>query len=247
MTIESTTDLESMRAVGKLVAQALREMRASLAPGMTTEELDDVGARFLRRHGARSAPQLTYSFPGFNCISVNDEVVHGVPRDRILNPGDVVKIDVTAELDGYIADAAVTAVIPPGSREAEALVQTAMGAFERAFRIAKAGLRISELGRQVEAEVNRRGHAVIHEMCGHGVGRTLHEKPMVPNFFSPFTPGVLSEGLVIALEPIICERASDVYEDEDGWTIKTENGSLAAHYEHTILIHEGRAEILTAA
>jgi methionyl aminopeptidase len=247
VTIESGNDLEAMRAVGKLVARALREMRASLEPGMTTAQLDDVGAKFLRKHGARSAPQLTYDFPGFNCISVNDEVVHGVPSDRVLAAGDVVKIDVTAELDGYIADAAITAVIPPVSPEADRLVQTAMAAFERAFRIAKAGVRVSELGRQVETEVNRRGHAVIHDMCGHGVGRALHEKPTVPNFFSPFTPGILSEGLVIALEPIICESPSEVYESDDGWTLCTETGVLAAHYEHTILIHEGRAEILTAA
>lgn len=247
MTIESQGDLEAMRVIGRLVALTLREMRSALAPGMTTEQLDEVGARFLRRHGARSAPQLTYDFPGFNCISVNDEVVHGVPRDRVLGPGDVVKIDVTAELGGYIADAAITAIIPPVSVEAERLVQTAMAAFERAFRVARSGVRVSELGRQVETEVTRRGHAVLHDMCGHGVGRSLHEKPTVPNFFSPFTPGVLSDGLVIALEPIICERPSDVYEDEDGWTIRTENGCLAAHYEHTILIQQGKAEILTAA
>jgi methionyl aminopeptidase len=247
MTIESQGDLESMRVVGRLVAQTLQEMREALEPGMTTEQLDDVGARFLRRHGARSAPQLTYDFPGFNCISVNDEVVHGVPCDRVLAAGDIVKIDVTAELDGYIADAAITAIIPPARPATEHLVQTAMAAFERAYRVARAGLRISELGRQVEYEVHRRGHAVLHDMCGHGVGRALHEKPTVPNFFSPFTPGALSEGLVIALEPIICERPSDVYEDDDGWTIRTSNGALAAHYEHTILIHKGRAEILTAA
>ena len=247
MTIESEGDLVAMRAIGRLVAETLREMQASLAPRMTTAQLDEIGANYLRRHGARSAPQLTYDFPGFNCISVNDGVVHGVPNDRPLAAGDVVKIDVTAELDGYIADAAVTAVIPPVSPAAEKLVQSARASFERAFRIAKAGVRIAELGRQVEAEVNRWGFTVIHDMCGHGVGRALHEQPSVPNFFSPFTPGVLSEGLVIALEPIICESPTDVYEDDDGWTIRTENGCLAAHYEHTIVIHDGRAEILTAA
>jgi len=247
MTIESKNDLTAMRAIGKLVAETLREMRASLAPKMTTAQLDEIGAKYLRKHGARSAPQLTYDFPGFNCISVNDEVVHGVPNDRPLAPGDVVKIDVTAELDGYFADAAITAVIPPVSRAAEKLVQSSQAAFERAFRVAKSGLRVSELGRQVETEVNRWGFSVIHDMCGHGVGRALHEQPSVPNFFSPFTPGVLSEGLVIALEPIICESPTDVYEDDDGWTIRTGNGCLAAHYEHTIVIHEGRAEILTAA
>src|SRR4051812_31915700 len=177
MTVESKSDLEGMRAVGKLVGEALREMREVVEPGMTTEELDDFGAKYMKKHGARSAPQLTYDFPGFNCISVNDEVVHGVPRDRVLAPGDVVKIDVTAERDGYIADAAITAIIPPASPQATRLVETAMAAFERAFRVAKAGLRVAELGRQVETEVLRRGHAVLHDMCGHGVGRALHEKP----------------------------------------------------------------------
>jgi methionyl aminopeptidase len=247
MTIQSKNDLAAMRAIGKLVAGTLREMRAALAPKMTTAQLDEIGAKYLRRHGARSAPQLTYNFPGFNCISVNDEVVHGVPDNRPLVAGDVVKIDVTAELDGYIADAAITAVIPPVSPAAEQLVQSAQAAFERAFRIAKSGVRVAELGRQVETEVARWGFAVIHDMCGHGVGRALHEQPSVPNFFSPFTPGVLTDGLVIALEPIICESATDVYEDDDGWTLRTQNGCLAAHYEHTIVIHEGRAEILTAA
>lgn len=247
MTIESKHDLTAMRAVGKLVAGALREMRDSLAPRMTTEQLDDIGARYLRRHGARSAPQLTYDFPGFNCISVNDGIVHGVPNDRPLAAGDVVKIDVTAELDGYIADAAVTAVIPPAAPRALRLAYAAEVAFDRAFRIAKSGTRISALGREVEAEVKRRGFAVVHDMCGHGVGRGLHEQPTVPNFYSPLTPGTLSDGLVIALEPIICETPTSVYEDEDGWTIRTENGCLAAHFEHTIVIHDGRAEILTAA
>lgn len=247
MTIESKHDLTAMRAVGKLVAGALREMRNALAPRMTTEQLDDIGARYLRRHGARSAPQLTYDFPGFNCISVNDAIVHGVPNDRPLAAGDVVKIDVTAELDGYIADAAVTAVIPPASPRALRLAYAAEVAFDRAFRVAKSGMRIAALGREVEAEVKRHGFSVVHDMCGHGVGRGLHEQPSVPNFYSPMTPGMLSSGLVIALEPIICETATPVYEDEDGWTIRTENGCLAAHFEHTILIHEGCAEILTAA
>src|SRR4029079_118189 len=168
MTIQSSSDLAGMRAAGKLVAQALREMRSAAAPGMTTGQLDDVGAKFLRKHGARSAPQLTYNFPGFNCISVNDEIVHGVPGARALRGGDVVKIDVTAELDGFIADSAVTVVIPPVSTRANNLAQCARAAFKKAVRIAGADVPISELGRTVETEVERWGHSVIREMCGHG-------------------------------------------------------------------------------
>ena len=247
MTIESTGDLDGMRAVGKLVARALREMRAAVKPGMTTEQLDDVGANFLRRHGAKSAPQLTYAFPGFNCISVNDEVVHGIPGARVLRQGDVVKIDVTAELDGYIADAAITVLIPPVTTDAHNLAQCARAAFKRALAVAAARVPIAELGRAVENEVEYWGHSVIRDMCGHGVGRALHEKPSVPNFFSPHTVGRLERGMVIALEPIISATPTAVEEGADGWTIRTVNGCLAAHYEHTIVIQEGRAEILTAA
>jgi methionyl aminopeptidase len=247
VTIESKSDLNGMRVVGKLVARALREMRESLRPGMTTAQLDDVGARFLRKHGARSAPQITYDFPGFSCISVNDEVVHGVPDGHVLRAGDVLKIDVTAELDGFFADAAITVVIPPGTAAAQHLADCAEAAFHRAVRVANGGVRIAELGRAVEAEVQRWGHAVIHDMCGHGVGRALHEQPSVPNFFSPFMPGRLQEGLVFALEPIIAESATAIYEDEDGWTLRTMNGCLAAHFEHTIVIRDGKPEILTAA
>jgi len=247
MTIQSANDLKSMRAVGRLVGLALQEMRAAVTPGMTTEQLDDLGAAFMRRRGARSAPQLTYDFPGVSCISVNDEIVHGVPGPRVLRAGDVLKIDVTAELDGYIADSAITVLIPPVTSKAHNLAQCAQVAFKKAVKVAVARARVAELGRAVEGEVMRWGHSVVREMCGHGVGRGLHEEPSVPNFFSPHTRGRLEDGMVIALEPIISESPSEIVEDDDGWTIRTANGCLAAHYEHTIVIREGRAEILTAA
>jgi methionyl aminopeptidase len=245
MTIQSASDLASIRAVGRLVGQAIREMRGAVAAGMTTEQLDAVGERYLRGQGARSAPQLTYDFPGFNCISVNDEIVHGVPGPRVLRPGDVVKIDVTAELDGYIADSAVTVIVPPVTTRAQNLVQSAKAAFKRAAKVAAANVRVAELGREVEAEVERWGHAVVHEMCGHGVGRAIHEPPSVPNFFSPFTPGRLAGGMVIALEPIVSEWKTKILEVEDGWTMRTANGCLAAHHEHTVLITQSGVEILT--
>jgi len=165
----------------------------------------------------------------------------------VIRAGDVVKIDVTAELDGFIADSAITVIIPPGTPPAQSLKRCAKAAFDRALSVAVPRTRIAELGRAVEAEVERWGHAVVHDMCGHGVGRALHEPPSVPNFFSPFTPGQLEEGLVIALEPIISATPSAVVEDVDGWTLRTATGCLAAHYEHTIVIRGDHAEILTAA
>src|SRR5262245_11651280 len=175
MTISSTSDLEGMRRVGRLVAETLNEMRAAVRPGVTTAELDDIGAARARRHGARSAPQLAYKFPGFNCISVNEEIVHGIPGLRALRPGYVVKLDVTLELDGFIADSAVTVLVPPALPEARALARCARVALNRALDAARAGRSINEVGRVIEGEANRHGFHVVRELCGHGVGRRIHE------------------------------------------------------------------------
>ena len=246
MTVASNSDLAGLQRVGALVARALREMEGQARPGLTTGELDDLGAAFLRRHGARSAPQLSYDFPGFSCISVNDQIVHGVPGSRVLAPGDVVKIDVTAELDGYVADAAITVTLPPVSAEARRLRKCAQRAFAKAMEVARAGTPIREIGRAVEGEVTRQNFSVVREMCGHGVGRTIHEQPSVPNFYSVLTRGVLTDGMVIAVEPIISARACHVVEESDGWTLRTHNGSLAAHYEHTVVIRHGEPLLVTA-
>jgi methionyl aminopeptidase len=236
-----------MRTVGALVALALKEMKAALAAGMTTGELDAVGARFLRAHGARSAPQFTYGFPGFTLVSVNEEIVHGVPGKRIIQPGDVVKIDVTAELGGYIADSASTVALPPYRPRARELVRCAHAAFDAALGVARAGTRVAEIGRAVEGEARRHGFHVIRTLFGHGVGRAIHEEPSVPNHYSPHTRGTLTEGLVVAIEPMVTVERANVVEERDGWTMRTHNRSLAAHYEHTVMISGERPVILTAA
>lgn len=247
MTISSKDDLAGMTRVGRLVGEAIREMKAAVRPGMTTAELDAVGAGWLRRQGARSAPQLTYNFPGFNLISVNEQVVHGVPGPRRLEPGDVVKIDVTAELGGYIADAAVTVVLPPISPTARKLKRCVRAAFEQGLSVARPGNRVSEIGRVVDKEVRRYGFTVLRNLCGHGVGRTIHEAPSVPNFYDPGMRDVLTEGMVIALEPMISAEPARTVREPDGWTIRTHNRSLAAHYEHTVVISRGQPLVLTAA
>ncbi len=247
MTISSTADLAGIAEIGRLVGLALQEMQAAGRVGMTTAQLDAVGAAFLRRHGARSAPQFTYDFPGFTCISVNEEVVHGVPGPRVLRPGDVVKIDVTAELAGFIADAAVTVVLPPAKTRALNLRDCAIAAFGRALDAMRAAAGVAEIGRAVEQEVHRRGFSVLRELGGHGVGRAVHEKPSVPNYYSPFTRDVLTEGLVLAVEPIISAEPAGIVEELDGWTLRTDNRCLAAHYEHTVIIKQGRPIVLTAA
>ncbi len=246
MTITSQEELAGMERIGRLVGLTLREMKAAATPGMTTEELDGIGADFLQSRGARSAPQMAYGFPGFTCLSVNEEVVHGVPGPRRLQPGDVIKIDVTAELDGYVADAAVMKLLPPVSEQASRLEACAVSAFGRAMRAARAGNRVAEIGREVEAEVHRHGFRVLRDLAGHGVGRSIHEEPTVPNFFDRRSNARLREGMVIAVEPIFATGPARLVEEKDGWTLRTHNRCLAAHYEHTVVITQDGPKLLTA-
>jgi methionyl aminopeptidase len=247
MTIESDRDLAGLRKAGRVVALALAEMKDNLQPGMSTAELDAIGAAVFERHGARSAPDIVYGFPGVNLISLNDEAVHGVPGDRTINPGDLVKIDVTAELDGYIADAAVTVPLPPGPTVHERLRDCAEAAFGRAVAVARAGRPLNKIGRVVETTARRQGFTVFPDLSGHGVGRTIHEYPTIPNYYDRRLEMPLREGLVITIEPIISGGSNRTIGAEDGWTIKTADGSPAAHYEHTIVITRGSPILLTAA
>ena len=235
-----------MQHVGRVVAITIAEMKAAARVGMTTAELDAVAASAFRRFGARSAPQIIYGFPGVTCISVNDEIVHGIPGSRRLEPGDVVKVDVTAELGGYIGDAATTILLPPTRLNATRLKQAASTALRAALSVARTGERVSVIGRAVETEANRAGFAVVRELCGHGVGRKIHERPSVPNYEDRFSRDVLTEGLVIAVEPMLSELPSRAVEADDGWTIRTGDGCLAVHEEHTIVITAGAPLVVTA-
>ena len=236
-----------MQRVGETVAQILREMCGHAQPGMTTAELDQIGAREMKRRGARSAPRAMYGFPGHTCISVNQEIVHGIPGGRRLKPGDVVKIDVTAEQDGYVADAARTMILEPCSSEVERLRRCAVMALDEALLAARAGARFSAIGRAVERRARRDGFAVIRELCGHGVGRAIHEEPSVPNYDSPLARTILTDGLVIAVEPMLAMRPTRAVEMPDGWTIRTADGSVAVHEEHTVIVSGERPIVLTAS
>ena len=247
MSIESQADFEGMSRVGKAVAAALKAMLDYVRPGVSTADVDSVGAKVLRDHGAQSAPQIIYGFPGVNLISVNDEVVHGIPGNRLLLPGDLVSLDVTAELDGYIADAARTIPLPPYSEKAARLCRCARTALEEATAVARAGRPIHCIGKAVEEAVRKSGFAVIKGLGGHGVGKHIHENPFVSNVFHPTDTQPLSDGLVLTIEPMIAERSGRIFEDDDGWTIRTADGGLSAHYEHTVVIREGKPILLTAA
>src|SRR5215213_11430750 len=212
MTIESDNDLNGLRWAGRVVALAIETMKAALEPGMTTAELDAVGAEVYERYGARSAPQLVYGFLGVNLIRVNDEAVHGVPGGRVIQRGDLVKIDVTAEVGGYVADAAVTVALPCGPEVHEELRECAELAFARAASVARAGRPVNKIGRVVETAVCRRGFAVLPGLSGHGVGRTIHEPPTIPNYFDRWFYRPLTEGLVITIEPIIAAGSDQTVE-----------------------------------
>ena len=222
-------------------------MRERVAPGVTTRELDQVAAGMFAAHGARSAPQLVYDFPGVTCISVNDEAVHGIPGDRELEPGDIVTLDVTAELDGFIADAAVTVALDPSSEADRALIRAAERGLAAGLEAARAGAQVRAVGAAVERQVEADGFAVLRSLTGHGVGRTIHEAPSVPNYDHPGATDLLTPGLVITIEPIVASGTHAVRTRADGWTTVTGNASRAAHAEHTIAITHGRPLVLTAA
>jgi len=246
MSITCPEELAALRAAGAIVRRMLEAMKLAVRPGVETAELDEVGAGVMREHGARSAPQLVYKFPGVNCISLNDEAVHGVPGKRALREGDLVKLDVTIEKDGFMADAAETVAVGKISEQSEQLVACAQRAFEKAMLVARAGFRVWEIGRVIEREVRRNGFSVIRDLGGHGIGRTIHEQPRVPNYPDPAANQVLTEGLVITVEPIIAAGSGRSFVDVDGWTIKTSDRKPSAHYEHTIVITKHEPILLTA-
>jgi len=229
------------------VRRALDAAAAAVRAGITTRELDEIGARVLRESGAESAPPKVYGFPGALCISVNDEAIHGIPGDRVIRAGDLVKLDLVAEKDGFFADAAVTVAAGEAGETAGALVRCAESAFHQAARVARAGNRVSEIGRAVERETRRCGFHVMRELCGHGVGRTIHEPPSVPNFHDPRSRVRLTEGLVITIEPIIAAGTGRGILQPDRWTIRTADGSPSAHFEHTIVVTRDAPILLTAA
>lgn len=246
MSIESEQDVIGLKKCGRVVGLTLREMSRHVRPGITTGELDRIGEEFLRRHGARSAPKLTYNFPGATCISINDEAAHGIPGNRVIQPGDMVNIDVSAELDGYITDTGATMAVPPVSPTKQKLMDCTKAALSNAIAAAKSGHSMNVIGQAVEAQAKRCGFTIIKNLAGHGVGRYLHEQPsMVLNYSSAQEKRKLSEGLVLTIEPFLSTGADFVLEAKDGWTLKTPDGSLLAQYEHTIIITKGRPIVVT--
>ena len=246
MTIDGQEDLDGLRRAARVVAEARQEMVAAVTPGITTGELDAVGRDVFRRHGARSAPRITYRFPGSTCISVNDEAAHGVPSlSRHLRAGDLVNLDVSAELDGYFSDTGISVAVGPVAPVATRLLEATKQAQADAMQAAQPGARLRDIGRAVERRARRHGFCTIRNLNGHGIGRGLHEGPSVPSVDNGQRT-VLHEGLVLAVEPFLSVSATHVVEDDDGWTLRTCDGSAVAQFEHTMVVQHGGPLVLTA-
>jgi len=247
MIIKNEQDLEGLRKIGRIVALAREEMKHLAKPGMTTKELDLIGKRVLDEHGAESAPEKEYNFPGVTCISVNEEVAHGIPGDRVIQDGDLVNIDISAALDGYYADTGISFVVGQGDDLKAKLCQAAEDAFWAAMKKTKTGAKRNQIGRAVFNEARKNGFTVIENLTGHGIGRSLHEEPEhILNYFDPRDGALLKDGLVLAVEPFVSAGASHIVELGDGWTFVTPDKSLVAQCEHTIVVTKGEPIILTA-
>ncbi len=247
MTVENERDLEFLKRIGQICGLAVQHMLAVAEPGMTTKQLDQIGAEFLKKHGARSAPILAYNYPGYTCISVNDVAAHGIPSDDVvIQPGDMLNVDVSAELEGYWADTGSSQPMPPVNPEYERLCEYTRQARDEGIAVAHAGKPVNLIGRAVEQVANAGGYRVVKQLIGHGVGRHIHEKPSVPNFYNPGYKEMLTEGLVITIEPFLSLGVGRVYTDKDGWTLRSMDGSIAAQYEHTVVIMGDEPVLVTA-
>lgn len=247
MIIKTKEELEGLKASGRVVAITLQEMARELKPGVTTAYLDKIAGQVLASYGAVSAPKSEYDFPGITCISVNDEVAHGIPGPRELQPGDLVNLDVSASLNGFFTDHGMTFMIPPADKIGEKLLLASRRALKKAISVAIAGNKINNIGYVVETEAKAFGFTTIRNLCGHGVGKALHEEPSdIPNYYDPMDKRILKAGTVLAIETFVGEKEYFVEEEEDGgWLLKTPKRTRAAQFEHTVVVTDGKPIIVT--
>lgn len=246
MTLETEVQLIALRKIGRIVANCLQYMQGEAEPGMTTAELDALGDAYLTKHGARSAPRVTYNFPGATCISINNEVAHGIPGSRRLKRGDLVNIDVSAELGGYFGDTGGSFIVPPESKRKQQLCVATKAALAAGISAARAGRPLNSIGAAIEKVALKTGHSIIRNLGSHGTGRALHEAPsFIPSYYDPRDKRILRENTVMTIEPFLSTGATFADEAEDGWTLFTDPKFLSAQYEHTMVITKGKPIILT--
>ncbi|MCR5250673.1 MAG: type I methionyl aminopeptidase [Lachnospiraceae bacterium] len=246
ISIKSPREIELMRISNHLLCDMHRELEKLVRPGISTMDLDDAAAKFLAHHGVVSNFLNYEGYPANICVSVNDEVVHGIPsRDRILKDGDIVSIDAGCIYKGYHSDAARTHIVGKASPEVQKLVDETRNAFFEAIKVARAGNHVYDISNAVADYISPFGYGIVRELVGHGVGTSLHEDPQIPNYHMERRGPKLQPGMTLAVEPMIALGRGDVVWEEDEWTVVTEDGSPAAHYENTILITDGDPEILS--
>lgn len=244
--IKSKEEREKMRATGHIVAEMLAELRNAVRPGVTTHELDVLGAALLKRYGAKSSALGYHGYPASLCTSVNEEVVHGIPGKRVLVEGDVITLDIAANYNGWHADSAITVPVGKVSPDVQRLLKVTEDALYRGIAAARAGNRLHDIGRAVQQFVEVAGYSVVRNYGGHGVGRSMHEDPQVLNYVEAGYPNsVLKPGMVIAIEPMVIAGAKKTQVLPDEWTVIAADKTYTAHFEHTVAITEGDADILT--
>ena len=244
---KSAQEIEKMAAAGALVAETIALVGEHVRPGVTTAELDRIGEEHIASRGGVPTSKGYRGFPAALCISPNSVVVHGIPGPYALEEGDVVDIDIGVTLDGFVADSAYTFPVGDISDEAERLLETCQGALAAGIAQARVGNRVGDISAAVQDVSEDAGFGIVRSLVGHGVGRSYHEEPQIPNFGRPGRGPVLSEGMTLAIEPMITAGRPEVHVHDDGWTISTADGSLAAHFEHTVAVTEAGPRILTTS
>ncbi|MGY4690803.1 type I methionyl aminopeptidase [Salibacterium sp. K-3] len=236
MIAKTEEDFNGLKEIGKICGGIRDELVSRAQPGITTKELDDIAGDLFKKAGALSAPKDEYDFPGYGCISVNEEVAHGIPSERVIQEGDLVNVDISGSKNGYFADTGVSFVVGDGEEMLQRLCDTAREAFDAGLEKAKPGSKKNGIGRVVNKTARQQGFTVIKNLTGHGVGRSIHEEPEhIFNFFSRWDDELLTDGMVIAFEPFISTHEEEVYQSDDGWTFLTDE-SFVAQYEHTIIL-----------
>ncbi len=247
VTVKKKDEIKRMMVASEIVSEALEEIKRAISPGVTTKLLDEIAEEVIRRRGGRSAFKGYRGYPATICASPNDVVVHGIPSEKVvLKEGDIISIDLGVVYRGYISDAAITLPVGRVSERADRLLRVAKEALFRGIAEAVAGNRVGRISHAIQSYVESQGYSVVRKFVGHGVGRRLHEEPQIPNFGAPDDGIRLKEGMTLAIEPMVNEGTHEVVIMEDGWTAKTRDGGLSAHFEHTVLVKRGRAVILTS-
>jgi len=241
----SRSEVEKIRKASQIVADTLQMVGSHIKSGVTAVELDQLAEDYITAQGARPAFKGYYGFPATLCISLNDEVVHGIPNERKLQDGDLVSVDCGAEKDGYYGDHAITFTVGSITEEQQRLVDVTRESLEKGIAQAVPGNHLYDIGHAVQEFAEAAGYGVVRQLVGHGIGTQLHEEPQVPNYGEAGTGPRLKPGMVIAIEPMITEGSYDIYTGDDGWTVYTADGKLAAHFEHTIVITDDGPEILS--